>query len=94
MPRRDSDIDAVFVESFMVKTAVLYGEDSSLCGVFSESLIHIVELSCHYCVIDVTMLSIVVTILSHYRVNIELFWSKDAAVFFSLWIEEAASERS
>ena len=49
----------------MVKTAVLYGEDSSLCGVFSESLIHIVELSCHYCVIDVTMLSIVVTILSH-----------------------------
>ena len=57
MLRKDSDIDSVFAESFMVKTAVFYCEDSSLCGVFSESLVHIVALSCLYCVIVVTMLS-------------------------------------
>ena len=76
----------------MVKTAVLYGEDSSLCGVFSESLIHIVALSCHYCVIDVTMLSIVVTMLL--QSEVERFFSFEHAALFSLWIEEAASERS
>ena len=80
MPRRDSDIDSVFVESFMEKTAVLYGEDSSLCGVFSESLIHIVALSCHYC--------------DNCRAKLSDFSATNMQLFFSLWIEEAALERS
>ena len=47
------------------------GETShcSLCGVFSESLIHIVALSCHYCVIVVTM-------LGHCCDKLESLWSQ------------------